>query len=206
MSLAVRRVTALALATLALVAAVGAVSLFAYPFYTDFMAGRQQRALRDAFNSNALKEAYKARRLVDGSALTRIIAPAMGTDAMVVEGISQKALNTGAGHYPKTSLPGEPGNVAIAGHRTTYGKPFARQEVLKAGDKIFLVTPFARHTYEVVPGFGGHSNPWITASNDWSVADPTPEAMLTLTTCHPRGSDSSRLVTRAKLIKSEPVA
>jgi sortase A len=196
----------MALATLAVITAVGAVSLFAYPFYTDFMAGRQQRALRDAFGSNRHKEAYREGRLVDGSALTRIIVPAMGTDAMVVEGISQKALNTGAGHYPMTPLPGEHGNVAIAGHRTTYGKPFARQEVLKPGDKIFLVTPFARHTYEVVPGFGGHTNPWITTSNDWSVADPTPEPMLTLTTCHPRGSDRQRLVTRAKLITSEPVA
>jgi sortase A len=203
---AVRRVTAMALATLALITAVGAVSLFAYPFYTDFMASRQQRALREAFRSDSLKEAYKEGRLVDGSALTRIIVPAMGTDAMVVEGISQKALNTGAGHYPMTPLPGEPGNVAIAGHRTTYGKPFARQEVLKAGDKIFLITPFAKHTYEVVSGFGGHPNPWITAFNDWSVADITQEPMLTLTTCHPRGDDTHRLVTRAKLINSEPVA
>lgn len=206
MSPTVRRVTAMALASLALITAAGAVSLFAYPFYTDWMAGRQQRALRDAFRSDSLKQAYREGRLADGSALTRIIVPAMGTDAMVVEGISQKALNTGAGHYPMTPLPGQPGNVAIAGHRTTYGKPFARQEVLRAGDQIYLVTPFAKHTYVVVPGFGGHSNPWITTANDWSVADPTPEPMLTLTTCHPRGSDSTRLVTRAKLIKSEPVA
>lgn len=196
----------MALATLAVITAVGAVSLFAYPFYTDWMAGRQQRDLRAAFGTDAHKEAYSEGRLVDGSALTRIIVPAMGTDAMVVEGISQKALNTGAGHYPMTPLPGEPGNVTIAGHRTTYGKPFARQEVLRPGDKIFLVTPFARHTYEVVPGFGGHSNPWVTAFNDWSVAEPTPERMLTLTTCHPRGDDSHRLITRAKLINSEPVA
>ena len=129
----------------------------------------------------------------------------MGTDTIVVEGTSNKALNTGAGHYPNTPLPGEPGNVAIAGHRTTYGKPFSNLEVLKQGDKVILETPFAKHTYEVIGGFEGHQNPWVVAANDWSVAEQVPESMLTLTTCHPRGSDSQRLVARAKLINTEAI-
>ena len=201
-----RRITALSLAGLALATGLGAIGFFLYPFYTDWHAGREQASLRQAFNTDALKKAYRERKLGDGAALTRIIVPAMGTDAMVVEGISQRALNTGAGHYPNTPLPGEPGNVAIAGHRTTYGKPFARQEVLKQGDLIYLITPFAKHTYEVVPPFNGHGPTWVVAGNDWSVAAPTKEPTLTLTTCHPRGEATHRLVTRAKLIKTEPLA
>jgi sortase A len=201
-----RRVTALSLAGLALATGLGAIGFFLYPFYTDWHAGRQQAALRESFRTTSIKDAYRAKKLVDGAALTRIVVPAMGTDSMVVEGISQKALNTGAGHYPDTPLPGEPGNVAIAGHRTTYGRPFARQEGLKEGDKVYLYTPFAKHTYEVVAPFGGHGPTWVTGASDWSVAEPTPGAMLTLTTCHPRGKATHRLVTRAKLISTEPVA
>lgn len=186
--------------------ALGAAGFFVYPFYTDFRAGRQQSALRETFASQSLKAAYSEGRIADASPLTRIIIPAMGTDTVVVEGISTKALNTGAGHYPSTPLPGEPGNVAIAGHRTTYGKPFANLDVLKPGDTIVLETPFAKHTYVVVPAFGGHANPWVTTADDWSVADPTPESMLTLTTCHPKGSDRQRLIARAKLMSSQNIA
>jgi sortase A len=196
---------ALGLAGLAGITALTALGFFVYPFYTDFRAGRQQTLLRETFATESLRDAYRERRVQDSEPLTRIRIPAIGTDTIVVEGTSLRALNTGAGHYPTSPLPGEVGNVAIAGHRTTYGKPFARQNELKPGDKVFLETPFATHTYEVTPAFGGHGNPWITSADDWTVADHTPEPMLTLTTCHPKGSDAQRLVTRAKLLKSEPL-
>jgi sortase A len=187
------------------ITALGALGFVVYPFYTDFRAGRTQASLRETFATDSLKDAYREGRVKDSAPLTRIRIPSIGTDTIVVEGTSSKALNTGAGHYPTSPLPGEPGNVAIAGHRTTYGKPFAREDELKPGDKIFLETPFAKHTYEVIPAFGGHGNPWITSGDDWTVADATPEPMLTLTTCHPKGSDAQRLVARAKLVKSDPL-
>ena len=60
--------------------------------------------------------------------------PALNVDTVVVEGTGATALRAGAGHYPNTPLPGEEGNVAIAGHRTTYGKPFANLDRLAVGD------------------------------------------------------------------------
>ncbi|MGQ0678080.1 MAG: class E sortase [Actinomycetota bacterium] len=200
-----RRAAAVSMAVLAALTALGSIGFFAYPFYTDFHAARQQGELRKTFASESLRLAYQTGQVQDASPLTRIIIPAIGTDTIVVEGTSTKALNTGAGHYPTSPLPGEPGNVAIAGHRTTYGKPFARQDELKPGDKIYLETPFAKHTYEVVPPFDGHANPWVVPADDWSVAGVTPGSMLTLTTCHPRGSDTQRLVARAQLLSSEPL-
>lgn len=196
---------ALGLASLAVVTAIGAAGFVAYPFYTDWRAGNTQEDLRAAFASDELKDAYEKGMVGDAQPLTRIIIPAMKTDTIVVEGTSAKALNTGAGHYPNTPLPGEPGNVAIAGHRTTYGKPFANLDILKQGDKIILETPFAKHTYEVVGGFEGHQNPWVVAANDWSVTEQVPESVLTLTTCDPPGSAKQRLVVRAKLIKTEAI-
>lgn len=201
-----RRKMAVALAGLAAITALGSAGFFMYPLYTDWQANRTQSDLREQFKTASLKADYAAGEVKDASPLTRIIIPAMGTDTIVVEGTSNKALNTGAGHYPNTPLPGEPGNVAIAGHRTTYGKPFSNLEILQPGDQIRLITPFAEHLYEVVEPFDGHANPWVTTASDWSAVNPTTDATLTLTTCHPKGSDKQRLIARAKLVESKEIA
>jgi sortase A len=189
----------------------GAAGLVGYPFYTDLRAQRQQDTLAAEFaTSPQVKAAYqnpggRKVKLADGAPLTRIVIPKLRVDTVVVEGTSQRALAAGAGHYPDSPLPGEPGNVAIAGHRTMNGKPFEHLDRLSPGDKVILITPFARHTYEVVSPFEGHLNPWVTAPNDWKVAAPTKDAVLTLTTCHPKGTARERLVARAKLLSSEPL-
>ena len=73
--------------------------------------------------------------MLSGDPITKISIPAADLKpTVVVEGTGASALRAGAGHYPNTPLPGEEGNVAIAGHRTTYGKPFANLDRLKIGD------------------------------------------------------------------------
>lgn len=201
-----RRVLASSLAGLAALAAFGAVGVFAYPYYTNMRAGGVQKDLKETFASPAIKQAFVQRKLVDGSPLTRIKIPTIGTDHLVVEGTSIKALNTGAGHYPGTPLPGEKGNVAIAGHRTMYGQPFNKLDRIRAGDKIFLTTPFARYTYEVIPTWQGQSMPFIVSRFDWGpIREVTDEHMLTLTTCNPLGKATNRLVAKAKMISKEPI-
>lgn len=137
--------------------------------------------------------------LREGEPLTRIEIPKIGVDTIVVQGTSPSALRAGAGHYPNTPLPGQKGNVAIAGHRTTYGRPFNKIDLLRTGDKIILTTPVGRYTYAV------SRPPWVTDPWDWSVVDKSKDHLLTLTACHPKGSAKQRLVVRAKLLKSEPV-
>ncbi len=73
-------------------------------------------------------------RVPDGEATARIQIPAIGLDKIVVEGVSLADLKKGPGHYPETPLPGQEGNAAIAGHRTTYGAPFHRLDELDAGE------------------------------------------------------------------------
>ena len=202
----VRRVIS-GLLTVSATAMLGGAAWFgAYPLYTNVKASNAQDSLRLAFATPKLRTVYGAGRLVEGSPLTRIVMPSISVDSLVVEGISNKALNTGAGHYPMTPLPGERGNVAIAGHRTMYGKPFKDIDKLRAGDRITLITPLARHEYEVVPPFGGHSNPWVVNNNTWQVVERTTEPMLTLTACHPKGSSKQRIVVRAKLISTDKTA
>ncbi|MGI8427143.1 MAG: class E sortase [Actinomycetota bacterium] len=198
-----RRVLATSVAGLAVTLALSAVGVFAYPYYTNLRAGTVQRRLADTFATPQIKQAYSQRKLVDGSPLTRIEIPSIGTNTIVVEGTSIKALNTGAGHYPGTPLPGEAGNVAIAGHRTMYGQPFHRLEQIRSGDKVTLTTPFGKYVYEVIPTWESKAVPFVTAPDDWTMAAQSSQSMLTLTTCNPIGKSTNRLVAKAKLISSE---
>ena len=189
------------LTALALVLALGGAALIAYPFATDMWAGRIQTTLRADLALNTAADTYRAGEVKVGIALTRLQIPAIDLDTIVVEGTTPAALRAGAGHYPKTPLPGEEGNVGIAGHRTTYGRPFNRMDDLKPGDKVILTTPIGKHTYEVT------SKPFVVSPNDWSPITDYPEggSFLTLTSCHPEGSAAYRIVVRAELIESTDI-
>lgn len=169
-----------------------AVGMIGYPFYTNLYADRRQDQLERQFSSDELRQAYSAGEVQEGDSLTRIIIPAIDVDVVVVEGVSPSALRAGAGHYPSTPLPCEDGNVGIAGHRTTYGRPFHNLDLLSPGDEIILQTPLGECHYSVT-----EDSPQIVRPSDVSVIASTPEPTLTLTTCHPKGSARQRLVIHA---------
>jgi sortase A len=183
----------LALSGLSVVLVVAAVGMLAYPFYTNLYQNRLQDRLGRQLLDPDRQQAYRSRSIGTGDALTRIRIPALDVDVVVVEGTTMSALKAGAGHYPQTPLPCEAGNVAIAGHRTTYGKPFANADQLKPGDEIILQTPIGTCTYRV------ERDPFVVAPSDTSVVGPTLAPSLTLTTCHPKGSAAKRLIVRASL-------
>jgi sortase A len=162
-------------------------------FLADLQANRIQGKLATEFAT--MKDPRFAR---EGDPLTRLEIPKLGVDVIVVQGTSLEALRAGAGHYPNTPLPGETGNVAIAGHRTTYGRPFNRIDELRPGDEIILTTPDGRYVYKV------SRMPWVTDPYDWTVIAPSTGHLLTLTSCHPKGSASHRIIVRAQLASSGP--
>ncbi len=122
-----------------------------------------------------------------GEAVAIIRIPKIGVEKAVIEGVSVNALKEGPGHYPTTPLPGQPGNAAIAGHRTTYGAPFYRLDELDVGDEIQVTTRQGEFTYEV-------RDKKIVAPSQNEVLDPSEENLLTLTTCNPRFSAAQRLI------------
>lgn len=185
------------LAFLSIVFLLGGATLFAWPFLTNLYTDFRQGELEDQLASDASRRAYVTRTIEPGEALTRIQIPKLGVDTIVVEGTTLSALQAGAGHYEDTALPCEQGNAGIAGHRTTYGKPFAEIDDLRRGDEITLETPVGRCTYEV------SRPPFITTPTDFAVLDQGSGSELTLTTCHPPGSAELRLIVRAKLVSSE---
>ena len=126
-----------------------------------------------------------------------ISIPRIDVEAAVLHGVDLDTLARGPGFYPDNPMPGREGNVAVAGHRTTYGAWFRRVDQLEEGDKILFTSPVAVYTYIVEDVF-------VVASNAWEVVDPTEEPKLTLTTCHPPGSARERMVVRAGLDGVDP--
>src|SRR5947209_7988361 len=85
----------------------------------------------------------------EGDAVAIIKIPKINVDKAVVQGVGTEDLKKGPGHYPTTPMPGQKGNAAIAGHRTTYGHPFYDLDQLKAGDPILVTTKLGKFRYEV---------------------------------------------------------
>jgi sortase A len=179
------------------------ITMFAYPVGTDIYSRYRQDRLQGAFDDPGTQQAYLEHRIKIGDGLTVMRIPRLDITRLVVQGTTPAALRAGVGHYVDTPLPGEVGNVGIAGHRTTFGRPFNRLDEMKPGDKVSLETPFAVYTYEAVPAFGGHANPWVVTPNDFSVVSQGTGRLLTLTTCHPKGSAKQRLVMRFTLVGSK---
>jgi sortase A len=148
--------------------------------------------------------------LEQGDAMARLEIPAIGVDKLVVQGTSVSDLRKGPGHYVKTPLPGEPGNSAIAGHRTTYGAPFGEIDQLAPGDEIIVTTLAGRFEYRVigadrtVPDGDPASGHFIVKPTDVWVLDDFGDHRLTLTACHPKYSARERIIVAAELVE-EPV-
>jgi sortase A len=131
----------------------------------------------------------------EGDPVAVIDIPDLGVTKYVVAGVAASDLKKGPGHYPMTPQPGHLGNVAIAGHRTTYGEPFRDLDELETGDDI-VVTDVAGRTfyYRVTESFV------VQPEDSWVVATTDPSrALLTLTTCHPEFSAKQRLIVTAEL-------
>jgi sortase A len=147
---------------------------------------------RMAYFASSLEQSAQA-----GQAIGRIMIPRIGADFVVVAGTSTASLKKGPGLYSGTSVPGLPGTVGIAGHRTTYLAPFRRINELTPGDLITLAMPYGDFTYTVT----GHQ---IVAPNNVAVLRPTGYPQLVLTACNPLYSSSQRLAVFARLTSSVP--
>ncbi len=128
-----------------------------------------------------------------GSAVAIIKIPKIGVEKAVVQGVGTEDLKKGPGHYPNTPMPGQEGNAAIAGHRTTYGAPFYNLDELQPNDPILVTTVQGSFRYEVI-------ETKIVRPSEVAVLKNTDDNRLTLTTCHPRFSAAQRMVVTAKLV------
>lgn len=101
--------------------------------------------------------------------------PRLNLRVAVLEGTDEVSLNRGLGHIAGTALPGQPGNVGLAGHRDGF---FRCLQDIRQGDRLRLVLVGATEEYEVV-------GTRVVAPTEVSVLAPTPGPTVTLVTCYP---------------------
>lgn len=180
-------------------------------WWTDVVANRDQArevtALTQAFERQ--DPAQPVTEPMPGDTFAIIHIPRFDGDPArpIIHGTSPDVLARGVGHYTGSALPGEIGNFAVAGHRTTYGAPFNRIAELQPGDPIVIETATAYHRYAM----DSHT---IVLPSQGEVVAPVPgepgleptEAWLTMTSCHPMWSARERYIVHAQLVETVPRA
>jgi sortase A len=135
--------------------------------------------------------------VADGEVIGEMRIPRLELKAIIVQGESSKVLRRAVGHLVKTALPGEPGNVALAGHRDTFFRPLRG---IQLGDAITIKTPEGEFEYQV-------ESTEVVLPSDIQVLQPSGENTLTLVTCFPFyfvGAAPKRFIVRARQIGRLP--
>ena len=161
--------------------------------FQTYQTWRFERALKDAQTSartiqqpassplSAQAEADRTRAEsfgidgLAGSPLGRIEISSVGLAAMIMEGVDGRTLRHAVGHIPGTPLPGQPGNVALAGHRDTF---FRGLRNIHKDDEITLTTLHGSYRYRV-------DSTQVVEPQDTEVLDNSVDDNLTLVTCYP---------------------
>ena len=125
--------------------------------------------------------------------LGTIAIPKLGVTENLQSGMTLTAINRGPGHWPGTAEPGHLGNMVVAGHRTTYSRPFADLDLLVAGDQVIFTTPEGTFTYEV-------RGVIIVPESHIGIAAQSGAHTATLFACHPKGSATHRIVAKLRLL------
>jgi sortase A len=123
---------------------------------------------------------------------TRIVIPATGVDALIVEGDTWEQLKLGVGHHLGTADPGERGNMVLSGHNDIYGEVFRRLDKLELGDEVIIYAGEQPYRYIV-------KAKQIVEPTEVSVLASTTKPVVTLISCYPYMVDSHRLVVIAEL-------
>jgi len=125
-----------------------------------------------------------------GAPLALMRIPRLEIEVPVFAGTTDLILNRGVGQIEGTALPGEIGNIGIAGHRDGFFRPV---KDIALGDTIILETVSQTTTFIV------EDLHIVDPSEVWVLA-PTDTPAITLVTCYPFyffGSAPQRFIVRA---------
>ena len=125
--------------------------------------------------------------------LGRIAIPRLGLDANLQEGIAFAAIDLGPGHWPGTAMPGQLGNVVVAGHRVSHTHPFRHLEELRPGDPVMFVVGSTTWTYRT-------RGTVVVGADAIDIAAQSYAHTATLFACHPPGQATQRIVAKLRLV------
>jgi sortase A len=172
----------------------GIAALGVYVFFSLQARAAQARLERQFEREVAAqrRDAQSSQQHPPNDGLAKLDIPGAGLSAMVMEGTDNATLRVAVGHIPGTRLPGQAGNVGLAGHRDSF---FRGLNKIKIGDEITLTTPEETFHYTV-------ESIRIVSPDDVSVLRDTAYPSLTLVTCYPFyyvGPAPQRWIVRAHL-------
>jgi sortase A len=119
--------------------------------------------------------------------------PRLGLATLLREGIALSTIDQGPGHWPGTAMPGQLGNVVVAGHRVTHTEPFRHLEALRPGDPVVFTRGGRRFTY-LTRGVV------VVPANAVDIAAQSYAHTATLFACHPPGQATERIVAKLRLV------
>jgi sortase A len=157
--------------------------------YQAEQARRFERALKE---TNLARAESPAIAVSEGSTLGRIEISSVGLTAMILEGTDEGTLRRAVGHIRGTPLPGQQGNVALAGHRDTF---FRGLRKIRVNDEITLTTLSGSYRYRV-------DSTKVVKPEETEVLEDDGD-ILTLVTCYPFnfvGSAPRRFIVRARRV------
>jgi LPXTG-site transpeptidase (sortase) family protein len=162
-----------------------------------FVDARAYQAIEESKFSNR-RATPGPHPVATGDAIGEMKIPRIGLESIVVQGESARILQRAVGHLAETAMPGEPGNVALAGHRDGFFRPL---KDIQVGDAISLGTLGGEFVYRV-------ESTEVVWPSDVRVLQATGENTLTLVTCYPFyyvGSAPKRFIVRARQIGRLPL-
>ncbi|TAK70367.1 MAG: class E sortase [Actinomycetota bacterium] len=126
--------------------------------------------------------------------------------APVLQGVGLEQLAEGVGHYPRSAMPGELGNFALAAHRATHGEPFRDIDRLRDGDQVIVETKDTWYVYVLDKDrIVQPTDVWVVDPVPGAAAGTTPtRALITLTTCNPRWASYERWIWWGTLSQTLP--
>ena len=122
----------------------------------------------------------------------RIQIPAISVDSPIVQGDGSEQLKKGVAQHIGTPNPGENGNIVLSGHNDVYGEIFRYLDRLRPGDSVILFTSRRQYTYIII-------GTQMVKPTAVEVMASTPDARVTLISCHPYLVDIHRIVISAVL-------
>lgn len=148
------------------------------------------------------KQSYRSMLSINGSnVIATISIPKINVDIPVRHGISEKVLQSGAGHIQQSSLPigGKNTRTVISGHRgLPTAKLFTRLDEIKKGDMFFISVVDKTLAYKV------SKIETVLPEDIESIKPVEGEDLVTLVTCTPYGVNDHRLLVTGKRTKYIP--
>ena len=173
---------------------IAGTGMLGYAIFTIVEARMIQRYEASQFDRTLALPADLRTAHVSGGPIAKLVIPSAGISSMVLEGDDDGTLKVAPGHMPGTSLPGQNGNVAIAGHRDTF---FRNLERIRNGDFVKLTTLKGTYEYKV-------DSIQVVDPARTDVLESSGSPTLTLVTCYPFhwiGPAPKRFIVHGRLVR-----